>query len=96
MYDCDAHRFRDGDRHFEGRITGNGVVLELGKCILCGICVQLARAAEDAVGLSFLGRSIETRIGPPPGVTLDQALGSAARSCAGACPTGAITLKRTV
>jgi ferredoxin len=95
MYHCDAHRFRDSDRRFEGRVAGDGVVLELGKCILCGICVQLAREADDAVGLSFLGRSMETRIGPPPGVTLDQALGSAARRCAEACPTGAFTLKRT-
>jgi ferredoxin len=94
MYHCDAQRFRGSERRFEGRIVGDRVVLELGKCILCGICVQLAREAEDAVGLSFLGRSMETRIGPPPGVTLDQALGSAARRCAEACPTGAITLMK--
>ena len=93
MYQCDAHRFRGSQRHFEGRIEGDGVLLEPGKCILCGICVQLAREADDAVGLAFLGRSMETRIGPPPGVTLDQAFGSAARPCAEACPTGAITLR---
>ncbi len=94
LYQCDAHRFRDSERRFEGRIVGKEVVLELGKCILCGICVEMAREAEDAVGLSFLGRSIETRIGPPPGVTLDQALGSAAGRCAAACPTGAIVLRQ--
>lgn len=93
LYHCDADRFRLTGRRYEGRITGRGVVLELGKCILCGICVQLARDAADAQGLAFLGRSLETRIGPPPGVTLDDALGSAARACAAACPTGAITLK---
>lgn len=92
MYHCDAQRFRTSERRFEGRIVGGGVTLESGKCILCGICVTLAREAEDAVGLSFLGRSVETRIGPPPGVSLDQALGSAARRCAEACPTGAITV----
>ena len=94
MYHCDARRFHGSDRHFEGRIVGDGVVLESGKCILCGICVQCARDASDAAGLTFLGRSIDTRIGPPPGITLDQALGSAARRCADACPTGAITLLR--
>ncbi|MDC0936245.1 FAD-dependent oxidoreductase [Pirellulales bacterium] len=94
MYQCDAHRFRGSERRFEGRIEGNGVVLEPGKCILCGVCVQLARDADDAVGLAFLGRSMETRIGPPPGATLDQALGSAARRCAEACPTGAITVRQ--
>ncbi|TWU28382.1 FAD-dependent oxidoreductase [Bythopirellula polymerisocia] len=94
MYHCDAQRFRGNERRFEGRIVGQRVVLELGKCILCGICVQLARETSDAVGLTFLGRSLETRIGPPPGVTLDQALGSAALRCADACPTGAITFNR--
>jgi ferredoxin len=94
MYHCDAQRFRGSERRFEGRIVGDRVVLELGKCILCGICVQMAREAEDAVGLALLGRSMKTRIGPPPGVTLDQALGSAARRCAKACPTGAITLMK--
>ena len=91
-YQCDAQRFRTTDRHFEKRIVGKGVVLETGKCILCGICVQIARETPDAAGLAFLGRSIETRIGPPPGATLDQSLGSAARRCANACPTGAITI----
>lgn len=94
MYHCDAQRFRGSERRFEGRIVGDGVTLELGKCILCGICVQLTREADDAVGLSFLGRSIETRIGPPPGVELERAFGSAAHHCAAACPTGAITLDR--
>jgi len=90
MYHCDAQRFR-GDHRYERRIEGEGVALESGKCILCGICVQLARNAPDAVGLTFLGRSIETSIGPPPGVTLHDALGSSARQCADACPTGAIS-----
>lgn len=93
MYHCDAQRFRNGGRRFEGRITGDGVVLELGKCILCGVCVQIASETEDALGLALFGRSIDTRIGPPPGVTLDCAFGSAARRCADACPTGAITIE---
>ncbi len=92
LYHCDAQRFRGSERRFEGRISGDGVTLELGKCILCGICVDLARQAPDAAGLAFLGRGLETRIGPPPGVTIGQALGSSARECAAACPTGAITL----
>ena len=92
MYECDSHHYRHEGRPYEGRVVGEQVVLETGKCILCGICVQLAREADDAVGLSVLGRSIDTRLAPPPGYTLDQALGSAARRCAESCPTGAIQL----
>lgn len=94
MYHCDARRFRGSGRHYEGRIVGDGVELEIGKCILCGICVQLSRDAEDAVGLAIQGRSMETRVAPPPGVSLHAALGSSARQCAEACPTGAIRCVR--
>jgi predicted molibdopterin-dependent oxidoreductase YjgC len=90
MYRCDAHRFGNSSRHFEGRVTADGIVLEQGKCIVCGICVQLSGSAPDALGLAFLGRSMDIHVGPPDGVTLEQALGSAARRCADACPTGAI------
>lgn len=92
LYHCDAHRFQTGPRRFEGRLVSDGVVLEHGKCILCGICVQLARETNDAAGLTWLGRSTECRIGPPPGVSLARAMGSAAGRCAAACPTGAIQL----
>lgn len=94
MYECDAQRYRGAGRRFEGRIVGREVVLELGKCILCGVCVQLAEEAADAAGLTFLGRSMEMHIGPSPGVTLDEALGGAAQACADACPTGAIVRER--
>jgi len=93
LYRCDARRFHGSGRRYEGRNAADGVALEPGKCILCGICVQLTRAASDAKGLALLGRSIETRVGPPPGVSLTQALGTAAQACAEACPTGAIALK---
>ncbi len=93
LYQCDARRFHGSDRRFEGRIVDGHVALEPGKCILCGICIQLAREAGDATGLAFLGRSVGMRIGPPPGITLSQALGSAARASAKACPTGAIVMK---
>ncbi|QDU57900.1 FAD-dependent oxidoreductase [Aeoliella mucimassa] len=92
MYECDSHHYRHEGRPYEGKIVGTDVQLESGKCILCGICVTLAREAPDAAGLAIIGRSIHTRLAPPPGYTLDQALGSAARECAESCPTGAIQL----
>lgn len=93
LYQCDARRFRGAGRHYEGRIVGDAVELEIGKCIVCGICVQLAERADDAVGLSLVQRSVHLRVAPPPGVSLDQALGGAARQCAEACPTGAISVR---
>ncbi|WP_261361795.1 2Fe-2S iron-sulfur cluster-binding protein [Aeoliella straminimaris] len=90
MYDCDAQHYRGEGRRFEGRLVGNRVTLEQGKCILCGICVQLAAETSDAAGLAVVHRGVDTRLAPPPGSTIDEALGSAASKCAEACPTGAI------
>lgn len=90
MYDCDAHHYRGEGRRFEGRLVGEHVTLEQGKCILCGICVQLAAEAPDAAGIAVVHRGVNTRLAPPPGKSIDEAFGSAARRCAEACPTGAI------
>jgi NADPH-dependent glutamate synthase beta subunit-like oxidoreductase len=92
-YQCDARRFRDHPRPFEEPIVGEKVRLESGKCIACGICVQIAAAAPAAVGLAIVGRSLQLRVVPPPGVTLDDAFGEVAQQCAEACPTGAIVLQ---
>ncbi|MCA9239550.1 MAG: ferredoxin [Planctomycetales bacterium] len=92
MYDCDAHHYRNEGRRFEGRLVGQRVTLEQGKCILCGICVQLAAETPDAAGIAVLHRGMATRLAPPPGATIDEALGSAAEQCAAACPTGAIAM----
>ncbi|MBX3434635.1 MAG: FAD-dependent oxidoreductase [Pirellulales bacterium] len=91
-YDCDARRFAGPGQHYRGRIEGRGVRLEIGKCIACGICVQIAAATPDAVGLALTGRSTAIRVAPPAGTSLDAALGSAARQCAEACPTGAFVV----
>lgn len=64
------------------------------KCILCGICVQLAQQAGEAVGLALIGRGFELRVDVPMNESLEKALSVAARRCAGACPTGALSLRQ--
>ncbi|MCA9261548.1 MAG: (2Fe-2S)-binding protein [Planctomycetales bacterium] len=93
LYDCDADRYR-GKRGFEGRLEGERVTLEWGKCIVCGICVQIAGATPDAGGLAILHRSRRIRIEPAQGSNLDDALGSGAEAAVVACPTGALAWKR--
>ena len=91
-YDCDARRFAGPGQQYRGCIEGSGVRLETGKCIACGICVQIAAATPGAAGLALWGRSTAIRVAPPAGISLEAALGSSARRCAEACPTGAITV----
>ncbi|TWT76159.1 NAD-dependent dihydropyrimidine dehydrogenase subunit PreT [Posidoniimonas polymericola] len=96
MYDCNALRYRGEGKRYQGRLMGERVTLEYGKCILCGICVQLAADDPEAVGLAVTGRGAETRINPPSGVSLDAALGGAVTECVAKCPTGALLLHGTL
>jgi ferredoxin len=61
-----------------------GLVFEPGKCILCGLCVQVS-------GLAFAGRGFETRVAVPLSRMLEDTLTKdTARRCVEVCPTGAI------
>lgn len=47
------------------RVESNDVVYEPGKCISCGICVQMALRAKEPLGLTFVGCGFDLRIGAP-------------------------------
>jgi ferredoxin len=89
-YDCDPHRFKGAKRQWQPCLEHHGVRLEPGKCIQCGICVQIAAELGEPIGLAFVGRGFEVRVGVPLDRSLDEALLRAGPACADACPTGAI------
>lgn len=64
---------------------------EPGKCIRCGLCVKIAQQAGEPDGLAFIGRGYDLQVGPPNDQTMAEALRKAAKACAEACPTGALT-----
>jgi ferredoxin len=66
------------------------IFFEPGKCIKCGICVELTRIAGEKLGMAFEGRGLASRVRVPFGGSLADGLGETARECAGACPTGAL------
>jgi ferredoxin len=92
---ADARRFSgDGERRLDRMAGSNGLTLEHGKCIKCGICVRIAEAAGDRPGLAFSGRGSETRVCVPLGGDLGDALPTAADACVSRCPTGAFAWDR--
>jgi len=66
------------------------VIYEPGKCIDCGLCIQIATAAKEPLGLAFVGRGFDVRVGVPFNRSLEEALGRVAAECIAACPTAAL------
>ncbi len=92
QYGADAGRFR-GRRKSAERIEHDQVIYEPGKCIQCGLCIQIAAKAREPLGLAFIGRGFDVRVGVPFDRTLEEALSKVARECVAACPTAALSIK---
>ncbi len=68
------------------------IVYEPEKCIRCGLCVEIS-AKEESLGLTYIGRGFDVRIGVPFSETIAEALAKTAADCVNACPTGAMAFK---
>jgi predicted molibdopterin-dependent oxidoreductase YjgC len=96
LYGASPAEFR-GQRRLVGRqLQGGGVVYEPGKCILCGLCVQVTQAAGEKLGLTFVGRGFDLRVDVPFARPLAEALQRAAAECVAVCPSGALTDRQAV
>ena len=97
-YGASPARFRGDRKPFERRgnvipgTLGEMLLFEPGKCIDCGICIDVAREAGAPLGLSFSGRGFSMRVTVPFGGDLATGLAHAAGDCAEACPTGALVV----
>jgi ferredoxin len=80
-------------RKFEFIRQPAGVIFEPGKCISCGICVELAAQARAPLGMTFIGRGFDLKIGVPLDGQLAEGLQKVAEECVMHCPTGALTFE---
>jgi NADH dehydrogenase/NADH:ubiquinone oxidoreductase subunit G len=90
VYGASADRFRSKRRPFEEHVQPGGVIFEPGKCILCGICVKLTELAREPLGLTFIGRGFDVRIGAPFDRAVADGLQQVAAEVVHHCPTGAL------
>jgi ferredoxin len=91
MLGADPARFRRQRRRFEQHAHPAKVLYEPGKCILCGICVEIAKQSAEPLGLTFIGRGFDLRVGAPINGVFSEGLQKAAAECVEGCPTGAIS-----
>ncbi len=91
QYGADPNRYAGQRARFEQHLQPSGVLYEPGKCINCGLCIQIVEEAGEPLGLSFVGRGFDVRIGVPFDRSLDEALGRVAAKCVAACPTAALS-----
>lgn len=94
IYDVDPRGFAgERRRPFAVVRQPGGVIFEPGKCISCGICVEIANRAKEPLGLTFIGRGFDVRIGVPLDAGLGEGLQKVGEECVRHCPTGALALE---
>jgi len=94
-YGAKQTRYKAARRPFVQQTQHPEVIYEPGKCIDCGICIETASQAGEALGLAFVGRGFDVRVAVPFDATLAEGLRRAAAECVATCPTGALAFKDT-
>ncbi len=89
-YGANQFAYRDVNRpSIETALVAGSVVFEPGKCIRCGLCVEITAVRGEPWGMAFVQRGFDARVRPALGHSLEDALTKTARECVEACPTAA-------
>jgi len=95
-YGARQGRYKGKRRLFVQHVQHPDVIYEPGKCIKCGLCIQIASEAKEELGLAFIGRGFDVQVAVPFGRSIAEGLKRAAAKCVAGCPTGALAFKETV
>lgn len=93
QYGAKPSRYKGPRRSFVQHLQHQDIIYESGKCINCGLCIQIASQAGESLGLTFVGRGFDVRVAVPFDHSIAEGLKLAAKKCVEACPTGALVFK---
>jgi ferredoxin len=95
-YGAKAGRYKGQRSRFIQFSEHSDIIFEPGKCVNCGLCVQIVARAGEKLGLTFVGRGFDAKVAVPFDSSLAQAIKDTdtAEKCVLACPTGALAFKR--
>jgi ferredoxin len=93
MYGADPARYKGERAVLTQNLQHSQVIYEPGKCIDCGLCIEIASEGGEPLGLTFIGRGFDVRVGVPFDRSMEEALGRVARQCVEACPTAALAFR---
>lgn len=94
QYNVDTKAFGGSHRRsFEVIRQPGGVIFEPGKCISCGICIEIAAQAAEPLGLTFVGRGFDVQVRVPLEGSLADGLQKVGADCVKHCPTGALAFE---
>ncbi|MFH1613806.1 MAG: FAD-dependent oxidoreductase [Planctomycetota bacterium] len=93
-YDAHPRKFADQRQRYIQHRQHPDILYEPGKCIKCGLCIQITENAAEQLGLTFVARGFDVKVAVPFGASIAQGLQKTAAKCAEACPTAALAFKR--
>lgn len=92
-YGADPAKYKADRRLFEQDRSHTHVIYEPGKCIDCGLCVQITARAGERLGMAFINRGFKVRPRVPFVGKIEQGLEKVASEVVASCPTGALAFK---
>jgi len=95
-YNAKAGQYKGERRSFVQFSEHPEIIFEPGKCINCGLCIQIVAKADEKLGLTFVGRGFDVKVAVPFDKSFTEAIKQTktAEKCINACPTGALAFKQ--